>query len=68
MSETRTIECPHWEPGSITLRKGCTACADEQRRRAYQAGEWCGECAFGVVEEPPCCTLPETHDSGADHG
>lgn len=25
------IECPHWEPGRITLRKGCTACAAESR-------------------------------------
>ena len=21
------IECPHWEPGRITLRRGCSACA-----------------------------------------
>ncbi|WP_336698205.1 hypothetical protein [Curtobacterium sp. USHLN213] len=21
------IACPHWEPGQITMRKGCTACA-----------------------------------------
>jgi len=21
------IECRHWEPGSITMRRGCTACA-----------------------------------------
>jgi hypothetical protein len=21
------IACPHWEPGRITMRKGCTACA-----------------------------------------
>lgn len=27
--------------------------------RAYQAGEWCGECRFGVVDDPPCCTQPD---------
>lgn len=27
-------------------------------RRAYDAGEWCGECRLGVVEDPPCCTQP----------
>lgn len=21
------VECPHWEPGRVTLRNGCTACA-----------------------------------------
>lgn len=26
---------------------------------AYQAGTWCGECAYGVVNDPPCCTQPE---------
>ena len=26
-----------------------------EARRAYEAGEWCGECRFGVVEYPPCC-------------
>ncbi|WP_159600019.1 hypothetical protein [Agromyces humi] len=45
-----------------TARKYGYPGADEaERRRAYQAGEWCGECRFGVVENPPCCTLPETH-------
>lgn len=23
------IDCPHWEPGRITKRKGCTSCAAE---------------------------------------
>jgi len=23
------VACPHWEPGRITMRKGCTACAAE---------------------------------------
>lgn len=22
----KLIECPHWNPGSITLRSGCTSC------------------------------------------
>jgi hypothetical protein len=21
----------------------------------YQSGRWCGECAWGVTEDPPCC-------------
>lgn len=28
----RTVECPHWAPGRITLRSGCTACAAESAR------------------------------------
>ena len=24
------IECPHWSPGQITLRRGCTACEAER--------------------------------------
>ena len=31
-----------------------------QRARDYWEGRWCGECAYGVVEDPPCCTLPDT--------
>ena len=27
--EEPLIECPHWEPGRLTKRKGCTACAAE---------------------------------------
>lgn len=27
-----TIECPHWEPGHITLRRGCTACEAESTK------------------------------------
>ncbi len=27
------IECPHWAPGTITLRRGCTACAAEAEAR-----------------------------------
>lgn len=26
MSEVE-VACPHWAPGQITMRKGCTACA-----------------------------------------
>ncbi|ANJ26804.1 hypothetical protein [Agromyces aureus] len=39
---------------------------EAERRRAYQAGEWCGECRWGVVEDPPCCTLPEPDVKEAD--
>ncbi len=28
-SEPPLVECPHWVPGSLTLRRGCTACASE---------------------------------------
>lgn len=28
------IECPHWEPGKITLRAGCTACEAERERES----------------------------------
>lgn len=28
------------------------------RERDYMQGKWCGECAHGIVEDPPCCTLP----------
>jgi hypothetical protein len=34
------IECPHWSPGKITLRRGCTACAavteQGENRRGYE--------------------------------
>ena len=26
------IECPHWQKGAITIRKGCTACEAEAQR------------------------------------
>jgi hypothetical protein len=26
-ADSELIACPHWEPGKITMRKGCTACA-----------------------------------------
>lgn len=26
------IECPHWSPGHITLRKGCTSCEAERKQ------------------------------------
>ena len=36
----------------------------EARQRAYDEGRWCGECRFGVVEDPPCCTpAPVAPDS-----
>ena len=25
-AEPRFIECPHWAPGLVIMRKGCTAC------------------------------------------
>jgi hypothetical protein len=28
----------------------------DERQRAYDEGRWCGECRYGVVEDPPCCT------------
>lgn len=31
------IECPHWEPGSVTLRKGCTACASDHANGGQDA-------------------------------
>ena len=33
------------------------------RRLAYQNGAWCGECRYGVVEDPPCCTQPSEPES-----
>lgn len=27
---TKVFECPHWAPGSVTFRKGCTACEAPQ--------------------------------------
>lgn len=36
-----------------------------EAKRAYDEGRWCGECAFGVVEDPPCCTLPATPEPWA---
>jgi hypothetical protein len=24
----------------------------------YASGAWCGECRYGVLEDPPCCTKP----------
>lgn len=32
--EKPVIECPHWEPGSITLRTACTACEASKRKDA----------------------------------
>lgn len=37
-----------------------------EKDRAYWAGEWCGECAYGVVEDPPCCTHPQPTDPHPD--
>lgn len=39
-----------------------------ESNRAYEAGEWCGECAFGVVEDPPCCTQPSTEPQDVANG
>jgi hypothetical protein len=27
-----------------------------ERKAAYDEGRWCGECQYGVVNDPPCCT------------
>ena len=27
-------------------------------------GRWCGECRYGVVEDPPCCTPPTSSRAG----
>jgi len=28
-AEVKQVACPHWEPGRITMRRGCTACEAE---------------------------------------
>ena len=46
-SEAATVACPHWSPGRITMRTGCTACAadaepsntDEREALAQRCGE-----------------------------
>lgn len=38
------------------LRRAMDALKAEHGRSAYHAGNWCGECRFGVTENPPCCT------------
>ncbi len=39
---------------------------DYQMFRDYREGKWCGECRYGVVEDPPCCTAHETHVAGRE--
>jgi hypothetical protein len=34
--DTNTVECPHWSPGTITLRPGCTACAATNQTEGSQ--------------------------------
>jgi hypothetical protein len=43
------IECPHWSPGRITIRKSCTACAAESEpqgepKHDASCGERCNHC------------------------
>lgn len=35
-NEPPLIQCPHWEPGKLTLRRGCTACAAQREREERQ--------------------------------
>lgn len=42
-SEPSLIECPHWSPGRITMRRGCTACEAEPQGEptdAYVRAVW----------------------------
>lgn len=39
---------------------------ENEAGRAYREGRWCGECRFGVVEDPPCCTQPATEAARAN--
>lgn len=33
------VACPHWEPGRITMRRGCTACAAERDLAYFEREE-----------------------------
>lgn len=50
----RTVACPHWEPGTITMRKGCTACAANARA------------ALGAATQPFELTLRENPKMPSD--
>lgn len=38
-SEAATVACPHWSPGRITMRTGCTACAADAEPSNTDEGE-----------------------------
>jgi hypothetical protein len=43
----------------VEVRPCCSTDAvalEAERRAAYDEGRWCGECRYGVVMDPPCCT------------
>lgn len=39
-SEAATVACPHWSPGRITMRTGCTACAADAEPSHTDEREW----------------------------
>ena len=39
-SEAATVACPHWSPGRITMRTGCTACAADAEPSNTDEREW----------------------------
>jgi hypothetical protein len=54
-----SVDVSHYQP----MCARCHHARDREFRRAqraaaYREGRWCGECRYGVVEDPPCCTLP----------
>lgn len=77
--ETRGMDSVECRPGSHYRHVDCLLNGDGEdvpqtlaegdrvaAQRDYHAGKWCGECRYGVVEDPPCCTLPEPTDSGRE--
>jgi hypothetical protein len=30
---------------------------NQDAEQAYAEGRWCGECRYGVAEDPPCCEV-----------
>ena len=59
--EPALLECPHWSPGKVTMRKGCTACAavqgepicDHDWRNRVAGGSLCSKCNLWQDERVP---------------
>ena len=58
----RNIACPHWMPGTITMRRGCHACeatCAEHQPIQHRDGKppWCRACGLTAEFQKPVSTL-----------
>lgn len=52
------VACPHWSPGRITMRTGCTACEAERREVRYGEKRVILRRADELLEGVMYCTSP----------